>query len=115
MPAFPPISLDTRQPANGPKSIPLLQIQADLLQLAADSPSVLPGLSRTCRYLAARTQFELSQTSQTNAAPARSACLANLRRAGASAETSAAEMKACLPLAFGLGDYDLARELLSRW
>jgi tetratricopeptide (TPR) repeat protein len=115
VPAFAGIYLETRQPTNGPKSIPLLQIQADLFQLAADSHSLLPGLDLTARYLAAKTESELAQAGQTNAAAARLASLANIRRAATSAGASVAELRAYFDLAFKLGDYDLARELIGRW
>lgn len=115
VPALAAIYLETRQPTNGHKSIRLLALQAELFQLAADSSSVLPSIGRTSRYLAAKCEFELFQTGATNAVPARLACLANIRQAAASPEVSGAELSAYFELALGLGEYDLARELLARW
>ena len=106
------IYLETRQPTNGTKSIHLLKLQADLFQLAADSPSILAGLDRSSRYLAAKTEFELLQASPTNAASIRRSCLENIHRALSSPETSFAEYKAYFNLAMGLNNYDLARELI---
>jgi tRNA A-37 threonylcarbamoyl transferase component Bud32 len=115
VPVFAGFYLETRQPTNGPKSIHLLKLQAELFQLAADSPSILAGLDRTSRYLAAKTEFELLQSDPTNAASLRKSCLANIRQALSSPETSVAEFKACFNLVMKLGDYDLARALIARW
>ena len=109
------IYLETRQPTNGTKSVHLLKLQADLFQLAADSPSILAGLDRTSRYLAAKTEFELLQTNPTNAAFLRNSCLGNIHQALSSPETSVAEFKAYFNLVMKLGDYDLAREFIGRW
>jgi tetratricopeptide (TPR) repeat protein len=114
VPAFAGIYLETHQPTNGVKSLHLLALQADLFQLAADSPSVVGGLDRTSRYLAAKTEFELIQTNPTNAAALRKSCLGNINRAVSSPETSIAEDKAYYDLAMKLGDYELAREFLFR-
>jgi serine/threonine protein kinase len=111
VPAVAGIYLETRQPTNGTKSIHLLELQADLFQLAADSPSILAGLDRTSRYLAAKTEFELFQTSPTNAASLRNSCNGNIHCALSAPETSFAEFQAYFDLAMKLGDYDLAREL----
>jgi serine/threonine protein kinase len=115
VPVFAGIYLEMRQPTNGPKSIHLLKLQADLFQLAADSPSLLAGLDRTSRHLAAKTEFELLQSDPTNAASLRKSCLGNIHRALSSPETSIAEFKAYFSLAMKLGDYDLARALIVRW
>lgn len=115
LPAFAGKLLDNRQPRAGPKSVPLLAQQAELFQMAADSPSILPGVPRYARFLAATAQCNLARTEQTNFAPARVTCLQNIRRAAASEETSAAEHRAYFELALELADYDLARELLGRW
>jgi tetratricopeptide (TPR) repeat protein len=115
VPAFAGIYLESRQPTNGPKSIHLLSMQADLFQLAADSPSILRGLDRTARYLAAKTEFELLQTRPTNAAAIRMACIGNISRARLSPDTSVAEFKAYFYLAMKLGKYDLARDLINHW
>ena len=115
VPAVASLYLETRQPTNEAKSLPLLRMQADLFQLAADSTSVLPSLPRTARYLAAKAHFELCQTGLTNAAAPRAACLANIRRANSATELSAPELEAYFGFAFQLGDYDLARSLIVQW
>jgi serine/threonine protein kinase len=109
------IYLESRQPTNGMKSIHLLALQADLFQLAADSPSLIGGLDRTARYLATKSEFELLQTNPTNAAAIRQSCLANVQQALSSPGTSAAESKAYFDLAMELGEYDLAGEWINRW
>ena len=115
VPVLAGLFLDNRQPRQGPKAPLVLQIQADLFQLGADSCSMLPSLPRLARFLAARSQFELFQLSGTNAASARLACLANISRVASSAETGAVECPACFEFAFELEDFDLARVLLGQW
>ena len=115
LPVFAGKLLENRQPRTGPKSVPLLARQAELFQMAADSPSILPGVPRYARFLAATAQFNLARANQTNSASARAACLQNIRRASASEETSTAEHRAYFDLALELADPDLARELLGRW
>ena len=107
--------LETRQPRTGPKSIPLLAIEAELFQMAANSPSVLPSLQRSSRYLAAKAQSELIQDQPATSNEMRGLCLQNIRAAAGAVETSAAECGAYLAIAFQLGDYDAARRLLDRW
>jgi tetratricopeptide (TPR) repeat protein len=107
--------LETRQPRTGPKSIPLLAIEAELFQMAADSPSVMPSLQRSSRYLAAKAQSQLIQDQPATSNEMRGLCLQNIQAAAAAVETSAAECGAYLAIAFQLGDYDAARRLLDRW
>ena len=115
MPALAGISLDRLQPREGPKSAPLLSMQADLFQMAADSPSILPSLPRLARYLAARSQFELARRQQSDSAATAHACLENARSACAADECSPAELAAYYGFASTLQDFDLARELLVKW
>jgi hypothetical protein len=112
VPIFAAMLLDNQQPRQGPKSLALLQIQADLFQMGADSSSILPNLPRLARFLAARSQSELACSSQINAAPARAKCLDQVRRAAVSDDLSPAECREFLAFASGLGDFDLARTLL---
>jgi serine/threonine protein kinase len=114
-PVFAGMVLESRQPANGAKSLPLLQIQAKLFQMAADSPSLIPNLARLSRYLAAKTEFELAGTQWTNSGFARQLCLDNVHRAFLSDETSPPECQAYFDFAFHLGAFDLARELVLKW
>jgi serine/threonine protein kinase len=104
--------LESRKPAGEPAPPWLLKLQAELFQLGADSPSMMPGMQRLSRYLAARTEFELNETGQTNAFG--SNCLANVRQA-VSEIKSPAEFKAYFDFAFKLGDIDLARDILGHW
>ena len=112
VPAFAASYLGMRQPTNGVKSVHVLTLQADLFQLAADSPSILGGLDRTSRYLASKTEFELLQTNPTNAMAIRKSCVGNIELALSSPATSMPEFKAYFDLAMKLGEYDLARELI---
>jgi serine/threonine protein kinase len=107
--------LQARQPRTGPKSIPLLAIEADLFQMAADSPSVLPGLQRSSRYLAAKAQSELIGNQPDDSSVARRSCSQNIQAAAADAELSAAECRAYLAMAIQLSDFDTAHQLLDRW
>jgi hypothetical protein len=107
--------LDNLQPRQGPKSPSLLQIQTDLFQMGADSASIMPNLPRLARFLAARSQFELACSSQTNAASARAKCLDHVRRAAVSDDLSAAECREFCAFASDLGDFDLARAVLNQW
>jgi serine/threonine protein kinase len=104
--------LEDRKPAGEPAPPWLLQLQAGLFQLGADSPSMMPGMRRLSRYLAARAYFELNETGQTDAC--RSNCLANARQAVGEIK-SPAECEAYFEFAFKLGDIDLARDILDRW
>jgi serine/threonine protein kinase len=115
VPAFAAIYLESRQPTNGTRLTNLLTFQADLFQLAADSPSLLAGLDRTSRYLAAKTELELLQLNPTNAPALRLSCVGNIQQALSSPETSTAEFKAYFGIAMQLGEYDTARELLVKW
>ena len=115
VPMFAATFLDPRHPREGPKSLFLLAIQAELFQLAADSPSILPSFGRTTLYRAAQSHFELVTRNHPNAAASREACLANVRRAAALEDLSAAEGRAYFEMAFSLGDYDLARDVLKPW
>ena len=107
--------LEKRQPREGPKSVPLLATQAELFQMGADSPSMLPGLLRYARFSAATAQLNLARIKQTNAPAARLACLQNVRLAATSEETSAAECRAYFEMALELADFDLAHALVSKW
>lgn len=115
IPAFAGINLELKQPTNGVKSAHILALQAELFQLAADSPSLIAGLDRTSRYLAAKTEYELWQTNPTNAASLHQACIGNITRVLSSREISGPECQAYFDLAMKLGDHDLAREIIFRW
>jgi hypothetical protein len=115
MPVLAGMLLDRRQPREGSKSIPLLSMQADLFQMAANSPSIMPALPRLARYLAAKSQFEIARSQQADSAVAAHACLENARQACAVDECSTAELAAYYDFAFTLQDYDLAKELLVKW
>jgi hypothetical protein len=107
--------LEARQPATGPKSIPILGIQAELFQMAADSPSFAPELPRTSAYLAAKAELELIKSQPGNTEQFRSNCLRNIRTAGAAREISTAECRAYFGFARQLSDYDMAKQFLDRW
>jgi tetratricopeptide (TPR) repeat protein len=106
--------LEARQPPGGQKSVPLLAIQAELFQMAADSASFVPNLPRSSRYLASETELELVQSTSNNVTQARSDCLRNIRAASAG-EISTAECRAYFDIAFKLSDYDSAERFLDRW
>jgi hypothetical protein len=107
--------LDNQQPRQGPKSPALLQIQAELFQMGADSTSFMPNLPRLARFLAAWSLLELARCSPTNAAPARARCCEQVRRAAAADDLSAAECREFFTLAAALGEFDLGRTLLDQW
>ena len=92
-----------------------LLTQAELFQIAADSPSMLPKVCRLARFLAAQNQFELAQQREKPVPAVRQSCIANLRRALKAEETSASECRAYFRIAMELHEFDLARELISRW
>src|SRR5262249_53081781 len=109
------IYLETRQPTNGPKSLQLLRMQAELFQLGADSPSLVIGLDRSSRFLAAKTQVELLRLGEAPAEALRKSCIQNVRQALSSPETSAAEISAYFRLAMELNEYDLGSLLVAQW
>jgi hypothetical protein len=115
IPAVAAMYLETRQPTNNVKLTNLLVFQADLYQLAADSPSLLAGLDRTSRLLATKTDLELLELNPSNAAVLRQSCVGNIDRALSSSETSTSEFKAYFGIAMRLAEYDTARELLVKW
>jgi serine/threonine protein kinase len=105
--------LENQQPRTGPPLTTIMQMQARLYQLGADSPSMMPQIVRLARYLAARTEFELATRRQTNSLSAITNCLADIREAVASPETSVMEDHAYFQFALGLGDNDLALQLVN--
>jgi tetratricopeptide (TPR) repeat protein len=107
--------LEARQPPGGPKSVPLLAIQAELFQMAADSASFVPNLPQSSRYLASEAELELVQSNSTNATQARTNCLQNVRAAASAGELSPAECRAYFDITFKLSDYDSAGRFLDRW
>lgn len=107
--------LEARQPPGGPKSVPLLAIQAELFQMAADSASFVPNLPRSSRYLASEAELELVQNNSNNATQSRSNCLQNVRAAASAGELSPAECRSYFDIAFKLSDYDSAGRFLDRW
>jgi len=115
LPTMAGILLEQRRPPGESKPLPLLQLQAELFQLAADSPSVMPCLGRLSRFLAANSHFELNRNGGTDASIERQACLEIARRIAGVEETSALECSAYFDMAFELGDHGLARSLLDRW
>lgn len=112
LPMFAATSLDAQHPRSGTKSLALLSIQAQLFQLAADSPSILPTLPRSALYRATKTHYELAGRQQTNSVQS---CLANIQRASRFSSLSAAECQAYFDMAFALGNHDLAGDLLRTW
>jgi tetratricopeptide (TPR) repeat protein len=105
--------LENQQPRTGPPLTMIMQMQARLYQMGADSPSMMPQIVRLARYLAARTEFELATRQQTNSLSAITNCLADIRKAVASPETSALECQAYFQFALELGDNDLALQLVN--
>jgi hypothetical protein len=107
--------LEMRQPSDGAKSLPLLETQAELYQLAANSSANIPGLDRTARYRAVQAQLELSRSQLPNAAEFARSCRENLRRAAVIPDTSAAECRVYFDVALELNDPEAAGQLLYRW
>ncbi len=106
--------LDLRQPSEGPKSFPLLAVQAELFQMAANSPSIMPGIERCARFLATKAQFELAHSPNINYLSARVSCLDNIRVVAFSDATSGTECRAYFDFACEFDALDLARVLLDK-
>ena len=115
MPVWAALLLENRHPPEGPRSPAVLEAQAELLQLGADSSSVIPKLPRLARFLAAQIESELLRLGSTNARSLRAACLTNICRAAAEPPTQPASCRAWHELALGLEDFDSARTFLSQW
>jgi serine/threonine protein kinase len=112
LPLFAATFREMKRPADTNALGAFLSGQAELYQLAANSRSVMSKVPRMARFLLAKTQFELVQSGDTRA---REACLDNIRDAANAKETSVGELRARFDMAFALRDFDLARELLSKW
>jgi serine/threonine protein kinase len=115
MPFVAGLALDRYRVADRSNSMPFISLQAELFQLAADSSSMLPNLPRLARYLAAKAQFELSESRQTDSRTAAQACLRNAAGACGTDDCSTHELAAYYDFAFALQDYDLAREIITKW
>jgi serine/threonine protein kinase len=111
MPTLAGMLLENQQPKNGPPLIVILQLQAQLYQMGADSSSMLPQVRRLARYLAARADFELAAQEPANSASVISNCLADIRQAASSPEILPSECQAYFEFALKLGDTDLALQL----
>jgi hypothetical protein len=107
------LQLEVYQQLHGPLGLAHWKLQAQWLQMAADSTSRVPGLPRIARFLAAQAEYRLIQADAFDAATHRVACVADIRRARDSIR-SAAELQGYFRLATELKEYDLARELLLR-
>jgi len=114
MPLLAGLLMESRSSADASVPSANLSLQAQFYQRAADSPSMIPQIPRLARYLAARADFALANSTRTNAS-ARADCLRNARQAMGSAQASAAEYQAYFKFVMALGDTDLARELVTRW
>jgi serine/threonine protein kinase len=108
IPALGGMLLENQQPPNSPPVAAITQLQAQLYQMAADSPSMMPSLGRLARYLAARSELELATNQTLRSQSAATNCLADVRAALACPETSGAEGRAYFEIAMNLGDQDLA-------
>ncbi len=109
------IELESRQPKEGPKSISLLRTQADLFQLAAESPSVIGGLPASARYAATAAELELMQRQPADSNTLRGICLSNIQVVLRSNQASAAECMLYFESARQLSDALSANRLLDQW
>ncbi len=114
MPTLAGMLLENQKSRTGPAAAGVLQLQARLYQMGADSASMLPQMGRLARYLAARTELELAASQPTNSVSAITNCLADIREAVAAPETSARECQAYLQFALELRDNELAMQLVNR-
>ncbi|HEX9045513.1 MAG TPA: hypothetical protein VF988_00685, partial [Verrucomicrobiae bacterium] len=114
MPTLAGMLLENEQPKTGPRSLAIAEMQARLYQEGADSSSMFPQIRRLARYLAARTDFELATQLQTNSVTATNNCLANIRHALVSPQTSPLECRVYFQFALALNDNDLAQQIVSR-
>jgi serine/threonine protein kinase len=112
MPTLAGMLLENQQPKNRPPLTAILQLQAQLYQMGADSSSMIPQVSRLARYLAVRADFELSAQQSTYSVSVINNCLADIRQAAASPEISPLECQAYFQFALKLGDTDLALQLI---
>jgi hypothetical protein len=115
LPYLAAVASGNNQPPDPDKFRIVLENQAELLQLAEDSPSVFPKLGRIARYYAILTEAKLIDVSPPPAITARTACISTIRRSLASSETSASECRSYLEIALQLHDVDLARQILFKW
>ena len=99
----------SHQPGQPDQLRTFLAEQAELYQLAAESPSMLPKVRRIGRFLVIKTCFEMAQQFPP-AREFRTACIDGVRRALDSRETSATECSSYLQKALQLHDLDLARQ-----
>jgi serine/threonine protein kinase len=107
-------ALEPHRPTDPLKVREYLTTQSELLQMAAQRPSLIPKVHRLARFMAALAQVELIQNFKPPSSDARRAAVTNLRWFLGAERTSAVEYQACSKLAYSIGEYDLARELLSR-
>ncbi len=114
MPVVAASLLEKRQPRQGSKNLPLLSAQAELFEMGAASPSVLPRLHRYARFRAATARLELAGHESTDSDASRVACLQHIGQALASEPITASESFAYFEMAFALGAFDLSREWLVR-
>jgi hypothetical protein len=114
LPAATATLLENWHPPGGRSSV-VLAAQAEMFQMAADSPSVLPGLGGWARYHAARIQFEQARGGRPESASASAACLENARRAAADTNAGARELRVFFGMARSLGDHGLGETLLNLW
>ena len=114
-PTFAGVLLDNQQSRSGPRDPRLLALQAEMYQLGADAPSILPNLGRLARFLAVDVQEELARGTNTNAAVARTNCAANLRRAALDPLLTPIECLGYSRCTYRLGELDLYRQFLGRW
>ena len=108
------VQLDPWRPKDPQKRRRFLELQTELYQMATRLPSVLPHAPRLARYRAAQGQFELGHRLASPDPRARVACLANLRWFATAPDIPGQVCQTCFEHAFSLGNYDLARQLLTR-
>ncbi len=107
--------LDHYRAMDSGHSTNIISLQAGLFQLAADSPSILAGVPRLARFLAAKTEFEIAKIQEADDQSTIRLCLRNLTLACASQDCSSKELAAYFDYAYALGNYDLARALIVQW
>ncbi len=115
LPFFAARLLASQQPTAPERLRAALQAQAELYQMAAALPSILPKVPRLARFHAARSYFSLATKLSAVSADARQICIQHLRAAAREEEISAAECREYFGFAFRLKELDLARVFLTRW
>jgi hypothetical protein len=108
------IILQSHQATDSSPSIPVLLAEAELFQLAADSPAVDTSLQKASCYLAAKAESQLIASGTTNLLEEKTRCLRNLKAAAGDRDLPVTAFERYADIALRLGEFEIARELQDR-